>query len=305
MKKKYLLVPILLGMILCTSFPSSRGVVDYSKAEITLTAKKFLIKVNGQPIKLDVSPIWNSQAKTLLIPLRSFASLLGYNIDWIQSSSTAIFSKGSTRFEVTIREKTAYLKTSHQTSNYQTQLKNNRILLDNKSIETIMNLESSLDNNILEITFYTDRSQIYWIAPDFTLKDIPGKNFNLYTTLTSGKYKLVIINFYATRCPICAKAFPNLEKFYEDYKAKGILVVGINTDTQNMEKDRDEVITKYHLTYPILLDKNADIYTLYSVSGIPNLFIINQNKEIVQHQLGVEQDYFTYLRSFVDSYLER
>jgi peroxiredoxin len=306
MKKKYYIVIILLaGWMAFVSLPTSKGSLDYSKAEIVLTARKFLMKVNSQPIKLDVSPIWDTQTRKFLIPLRPFASLLNYKITWDQSSRTATFSQGGSSFKIKLYDKKAVLTTNPSISRYQTQVKNNRILLDSTTIETLMKIKSSLDTDILEITFYTDRSQIYWIAPDFTLKDIPGKSFNLNATLKSGKYKLVIINFYATRCPICAKALPNLEKFYEDYKNKGVLVVGINTDTQNMEKDRDEIIAKYNLTYPILLDKNADIYTLYSVSGIPNLFIVNQNSEIIQHQLGVEPDYFTYLRSFTDSYLKK
>lgn len=301
--KSVVVVFLLFAGFMSTSVKSS-GTSDYTKAEITMTARKFLMKINGQPFKLDISPIWDTQTNLFLIPLRTFAGVMNYDIDWNQPTATASFRKGDSFFQLKLEDKKATLITELSLSHYQSQLKNNRILLDSLSIEKLMNIQARIDTDNLEITFYTDRNKINLTAADFTLKDIAGKDFKLYQTLNSGKYKLVLINFYATRCPICATALPNLVKLYEDYKNKGILVIGINTDTANMEKDRDAIIAKYKISYPVLLDKKAEIYTLYSVSGIPNLFVINQKGEIVQHQLGVEADYFTFLRTYIDQIIK-
>jgi len=295
---------ILVSVFSVCNMTSLYGSTDYSKAEITFTARKFLMKINSQPIKLDISPIWDEPTKTFLIPLRSFASVLNYQIDWNQKNNTASFSKGNSFFQLQIQDQKPVLISDISYGIYFSQIKNNRMLLDSNTLEKIMNIQAKIDFDNLEITFFTERSQINIIAADFELNDVAGRNFQLYQTLNSGKYKLVIINFYATRCPICATALPNLVKLYEDYKNKGILVIGINTDTANMEKDRDAIIAKYKISYPVLLDKNAEIYTLYSVSGIPNLFVINQKGEIVQHQLGVEADYFTFLRTYIDQLIK-
>jgi len=302
-KEKFIIVSLLLFAILFSSYgKSTYGSTDYSITQIELIARKYLIKVDGQPIKLDVSPVWDTKNNYLLIPLRSFADLLGYEIKWDGKTSISSFRKKDIYFEIDLHS--LNFKSTTQLKNFQIVLKNNRILLDSVSINKLFRLKSDLDSHNRMVTFFTDRSQIHLIAPDFSLKDIPGKTFNFYETLKSKKYKFVIITFYATRCPICAKAYPSMEKLYEDYKDKGVLVVGINTDTQNMEDQRDEVIAKYHLTYPILLDVDATIYTLYSVSGIPNLFMVNQNKEIVQHQLGISEDYFAYLRTYLNNNLK-
>jgi cytochrome c biogenesis protein CcmG, thiol:disulfide interchange protein DsbE len=305
-KVKVLMVFMIMTAILFSSLAKPlRGSNDYSVAEIELTSHKYLLKVNGQPIKLDVYPIWDSQSKNLLIPLRSFADVLGYEIKWDSSTHIATFQKDEIHFELHIQPKKIILKSNISILKYQTILKNSRLLLDSKTVGSLFRLKYILNPNNLIVTFYTDRSQIHMIAPDFNLKDIPGNNFNLYETLKNKNIKFVIINFYATRCPVCGKALPKIEQFYEDYKDKGVLVIGINTDTQNMEDQRDEVIKKYHLSYPILLDLDANIYSLYSVSGIPNLFVVNQNKEIVQHQLGVNDDYFNYLRVFIDKNIQK
>jgi peroxiredoxin len=305
-KVKVLAVVLMATVILFSSFSLSiQGSTDYSKAEIEITARKYLLKVNGQPIKLDISPIWDSETQNLLVPLRVFSDLLGYEIKWDPTINTALFRKKDIYFEINLQSPKIILKSSLPLQNGQIILKSNRLLMDSKTITTLYKLKSSLDMDNFMVTFFTDRSQIHMVAPDFNLKDISGGKFHLFETLQNKKYQFVVINFYATRCPVCAKALPNLEKFYEEYKSKGILVVGINTDTQNMEDQRDAVIAKYHLTYPILLDVDASVYSLYSVSGIPNLFIINTNKEIVQHQLGVNDEYFSYLRSFIDSAIQK
>lgn len=296
---KALTVFLILIALLCISFVMPiHGSTDYSVAEIELVARKYLIKVNGQPIKLDVSPIWDSKNNDLLIPLRSFADLLGFEIKWNSKNHIASFRKKDIYFEIDVH--TLSLKSATRLIKSQIVLKNNRILLDSNSINKLFRIKSDLNQLNLTITFYIDRSQIHMIAPDFSLKDIPGKTFNLYKTLQSHQYKLILLTFYSSKCPICARAYPSIEKLYEDYKDKGVLVIGINTDTQNMEEDRDRIIAEYHLTYPILLDVNANVYSLYSVSGIPNLFLVNPNKEIVQHQLGFYNDYFTYLRAYID-----
>lgn len=301
---KSIVLVFLLMLVFNNVSVRSFAVTDYNRAEITMTARKFLMKINGQPFKLDISPIWDTQTNLFLIPLRTFAEVMNYKIDWNQTTATASFRKGDSFFQLELKNNKPILITGLSLSHYQSQLKNNRILLDSLSIEKLMNIQATIDTDNLEITFYTDRNKINLTAADFTLKDMTGKDFNLYQTLNSGKYKLVLINFYATRCPVCATALPNLVKLYEDYKNKGILVIGINTDTANMEKDRDAIIAKYKISYPVLLDKNAEIYTLYSVSGIPNLFVINQKGEIVQHQLGVEADYFTFLRQYIDQIIK-
>lgn len=293
-------------LVLASFFPivKTKGNPLYQKTEISFTVKKFIYTISGWPNKLDITPLWDEQNQTILLPLRFLMNLLSYEVKWEPATHLATFSYQNITFSVKIQADKLLIQSTPKLTSYKILLKGNRIFLDIKSIGSLSHVPFILDRDDRKVTLTVDRSQIKITVPDFTLKDIPGNTFNLYNTLKNNHTKLVLLNFYSTKCPICAKALPGIEKIYEDYQKKGILVVGINTDTQQMEEARDEVIKKYNLTYPILLDSEAKVYSLYSVAGIPNLFVIDKNGRLIQHQLGVDEDYLSYVRTYLDNYLK-
>jgi peroxiredoxin len=281
------------------------GKTDYRQAEVVFTARKISAKVNHQPVRLSVSPFMFENTNLLMIPLRSIAELMQYKVDWNQKQNTAYFSKQTNYFSIKIYPRVELIKNSSQVSPYQALLKSGRILLDHKSIGQLMQITQSFDPANSEITYYTKRDQITMKAPDFSLKDTLGKDFNLQKQLQDNNTKLVVLNFYASHCPICSKALPEIEKLHTAYKDKGIVVIGVNTDTQNNEKARDEVTLRYGLTYRILQDKMSQTYDLYSVAGVPNLYIIDPKGVIVQNQSGFEDDYFLFLRDYFDQWIQK
>ena len=301
---KHLKILIIWACVLILPFtPIVSAGIDYTVAELDFTARKYIMQLNQQPVKLEISPVWRADTASLLIPLRFIAEMNRFVVQWDSKTSTASFSRGNTHFSVKIQYSQIQLKAPMNTPHYRIELRNNRLLLDHRTIETLFPIQAELIETNQEVIFTTDRDNILYKAPTFTLKDLKGNQVDLQKILQLPTTQLVVLNFYSTRCPICAKALPNLQKLNEDYRQKGIIVLGINTDTQNMEAERDEVIKKYGLSYPILLDPNANTYTAYSVAGIPNLFVINPQREIIQHRLGVDDSYFVFLRQYLDDYL--
>ena len=70
------------------------------------------------------------------------------------------------------------------------------------------------------------------LAPEFTLKDLDGKNFDLSSL--RGKY--VVLDFWGSWCGWCIKGIPEMKKAYEKYKGK-IEFVGIDcNDTEDKWK---------------------------------------------------------------------
>ena len=292
---------ILSLLIIFIFFTSSFNVFANELEEVIFSVNKYIFTVGGQPFKLDVAPFYDAFSDNFLIPLRAFGELLRYSIDWDQKERRVILIKRRVTIEVYVNSP-HYLIDGRE-GTVKLIIENGRILLDENSISKIFNTPFEIKTPKKEIKFSVLRSEIRIVAKDFTLKDIQDRNFNLYETLSRKDVKLVILNFWATYCPFCLKELPQFVSLYNDYKEKGVIVVGINTDTSSTEEVREKVIKEYGINYPILLDINSEVYDLYSVSGVPNLFVVDKGKEIILHHLGSSSSYFDYLRSYLDRYL--
>ncbi|MGD9486537.1 MAG: TlpA family protein disulfide reductase [Calditrichaceae bacterium] len=117
-------------------------------------------------------------------------------------------------------------------------------------------------------------------AADFTLKDLSGKEFSL----SDYKGKVILINFWATWCGPCLKEMPDLEKLYQNYKAKDFQILGIAVASK--EKDIPKKVQSTGVTYPILLGNNQTVSDYGSFSSIPQSFIIDRDGSIVMQITG-------------------
>ncbi|PLX92770.1 MAG: thioredoxin, partial [Desulfuromonas sp.] len=63
-------------------------------------------------------------------------------------------------------------------------------------------------------------------APDFTLKNLKGKDVKL----SSYKGKVVFLNFWASWCPPCRAEMPSMERLYEVYGGKKFEMLAVNVE---------------------------------------------------------------------------
>jgi peroxiredoxin len=109
-------------------------------------------------------------------------------------------------------------------------------------------------------------------APDFTIAEAGGKSYKL----SDLRGKVVMLQFTASWCSVCRTEMPFIEKeIWLAKKDAGLVVLGI---------DRDEPVEKVlkfkkdiAVTYPLVLDPNADIFGLYArkESGVTRNVIID------------------------------
>ena len=111
-----------------------------------------------------------------------------------------------------------------------------------------------------------------FLAPDFTLNTVDGKE----VTLSELRGKIVIINLWATWCPPCRAEMPALENAYEQYKDSGVVILGLNVTNQDSEKDIPPFVKEFGLTFPILLDRDGSVSTLYQLRGLPTTYFVNR-----------------------------
>jgi peroxiredoxin len=271
---------------------------------IVFSVGKYFFRVGGQPLSMDVAPQWNESKKSFLIPLRQFAELLRYQVDWNDQLQLASISKDNTKLSISLKNGQVFIDRQAQPEIFFV-IRNQRILLDDEIISSFFQTPSELVQEASDISFTARRLDILMKAPDFTLKDINGLEFQLYKAFQDPQTKLVAINFYSTFCPFCLSEIPNLKAFYQEYRDQGVILVGVDTSTSDPQGRREDVIKRYGIDYPILIDRDSKVYDLYRVSGIPNIFLIDRNHEIVLHHLGIDDAYFTTLYSFMDAYLKQ
>jgi peroxiredoxin len=121
-------------------------------------------------------------------------------------------------------------------------------------------------------------------APDFTLKDVNGKNVKL----SDFKGKIVILNFWATWCGPCRKEIPDFIQLQKEYGKEGLQFIGIALDQEGMERVRP-FAEKYNISYPILIGNN-DIADKYGgMNAIPVTFLIDRKGMIRNHYIGMRQ----------------
>jgi len=119
-------------------------------------------------------------------------------------------------------------------------------------------------------------------APDFTLKDIDGRD----VSLSSLRGRVVLINFWATWCPPCRSEMPSLNSLYKEYRGKGLVVLAISTDRRM--SDVKDYVSKNTFEFQILLDPDMRVSRSYKVFSIPTTFLIERNGVIIKRFLGEE-----------------
>jgi peroxiredoxin len=115
-------------------------------------------------------------------------------------------------------------------------------------------------------------------APDFTTMSMDGKPVKL----SDYKGKYVMIDFWASWCPPCRQENPNVVRLYNQYKTKGLNILGISLDED--KADWQKAINNDKLTWQHASDlKKFDGATerLYHIEAIPANFIIDPQGVIV------------------------
>ncbi len=107
--------------------------------------------------------------------------------------------------------------------------------------------------------------------PDTQFVDTQGKAY----TADSLAGKVVVVNFWATWCHPCQKEIPDLSKLYEQYKNKGVLVLGIMTDNPD-DSTLLNFQSDYEMTYPVVRG-NSDIITAFNYpQALPTTFVYDK-----------------------------
>lgn len=112
-------------------------------------------------------------------------------------------------------------------------------------------------------------------APDWHLKNLDGTTI----ALSDLRGKVVLLDFWYTSCRPCLQALPSLQRLHEKYKARPVVIVGINS-RDKAEGYLKEFLEKKNITYMQLVEAKEVEKELYHVSGNPTVYIIDQSGKV-------------------------
>jgi cytochrome c biogenesis protein CcmG, thiol:disulfide interchange protein DsbE len=114
---------------------------------------------------------------------------------------------------------------------------------------------------------------------NFTLSrvDKPGK-----LELASLHGKVVVLNFWASWCVPCKQEAPAIEGIWKQYRAKGVVVVGV--DTADASEDARAFMRRYKLTYPVVRSIGYSLWGPYGLTGVPETRVIARNGKYAKTQ---------------------
>ena len=118
------------------------------------------------------------------------------------------------------------------------------------------------------------------VAPDFTLPDADGKQHTLASL--KGKSGTLII-FIATECPVSNAYNERMQKLSEDYRAKGVNVVGINSNVAESAARVKQHAAEKNLTFPILKDAGNVVADRFDAQVTPEAYLLDASGKLVYH----------------------
>ena len=121
-----------------------------------------------------------------------------------------------------------------------------------------------------------------WFRPPATVTDLNQALPKLSFTTLDGRSgslenlrgKVVLINFWATWCPYCRKEMPAMQRFYQEYQAKGFEILAFSLDDDPAKAVR--YMREAGYTFPAAL-ADTDIQQAFGpISQVPMSMIIDR-----------------------------
>ena len=79
---------------------------------------------------------------------------------------------------------------------------------------------------------------------------------------------------------------PTLQKMYDQYKDRGLIVLGVNMTYQDDQQAIMPFTQKYEVTFPILLDETSDAGNAYQLKSLPSSYFIRRDGIIDEVVIG-------------------
>jgi len=124
-----------------------------------------------------------------------------------------------------------------------------------------------------------------WTLPGITKPDVVGKPAPALKGAPPTEGKVVLLDFWTSWCGPCKRESPIIEKLHKEFRAHGLVVLGVNVG------ENKEAVDKAHLAYPSLqLDADDEALKTLAVNAYPTLVLIDRTGKVAFYDIGAKSE---------------
>lgn len=141
-----------------------------------------------------------------------------------------------------------------------------------------------------------EKAKQYPVAKEITTPDgfinTPSTSSGQAPSISVGEFvgkKVVLVDFWTYSCINCQRTIPYLNAWYEKYKDKGLVIIGVHTPEFEFEKKYENVLAavkKFNIKYPVVLDNDFSTWNAYGNRYWPRKYLVDIDGFIVYDHIG-------------------
>jgi thiol-disulfide isomerase/thioredoxin len=107
------------------------------------------------------------------------------------------------------------------------------------------------------------------VVPNLSAPSSDGRTLSLAQL----KGQIVYLDFWASWCAPCREAMPVMDALYQRYRDRGLVVLGVNVDTDR--KSAQRMLDQVRPTFPIAFDPDGKWPQAFGLKDMPTSYLID------------------------------
>lgn len=116
-----------------------------------------------------------------------------------------------------------------------------------------------------------------WVAIEALLPD---------SVQTPGQF--VYVDFWASWCPPCKKAFPWMSIMHSAFKREDLNIIAVCLDRDVSKGVR--FVEESKAPFPIIYDPKGELAKLFEIGGMPTSFLFDRSRHIISKHTGFTEN---------------
>lgn len=107
-------------------------------------------------------------------------------------------------------------------------------------------------------------------APPLAAQTADGQ----WQRLQDWRGKVVYVDFWAAWCGPCREAMPQYERLYRQHGAQGLVILGVNVDTER--QPAEAMLKRLKPSFPVVFDPKGQWAERFALPAMPSAYLIDR-----------------------------